>query len=126
MPAYDSETFTPPAPLARVVVRTPDHAKSIAEVPMLIDSGTDVTLILRTCAERLGLEGEPQEESVLVGFDGSTSSPKAVYAELLFLGGAFRGRFPITDDQVGILGRNVLNHLSLVLDGPRLNWREGP
>ena len=35
-------------------------------------------------------------------------------------------QFPVIDDEVGILGRNVLNHLSLVLDGPRLSWREGP
>ena len=126
MPDYDAKQFTPPAPLARVTVRTRDHAKTVSDVPMLIDSGADATLIPQTCADRLGLRGEPQEDFVLIGFDGSTSPAKVVDAEVLFLGRTFRGEFPVIDDEVGILGRNVLNRLSLVLDGPRLNWREGP
>jgi hypothetical protein len=36
----------------------------------------------------------------------------------------FRGLFLVTDDECGILGRNVLNRLSLVLDGPALEWRD--
>jgi len=126
MPEYDSKQFTPPGPLARVTVRTRDHTRTVSDVPMLIDSGADATLIPQTCADRLGLRGEPQEDFFLIGFDGSTSAAKVVDAEVLFLGRTFRGQFPVTDDEVGILGRNVLNHLSVVLDGPRLNWREGP
>ena len=124
MPAYDSQQFTPPAPIARVVVRTRDHAKAVADVPMLIDSGAEVTLVPRSCADRLGLRGQPQEDSVLTGFDGTTLTAEVIDAELLFLGGTFRGQFAVIDDEVGILGRNILNHLSIVLDGPRLSWRE--
>jgi predicted aspartyl protease len=93
---------------------------------MLIDSGADVTLIPQTCAERLGLRSELREGVLLRGFDGTASAARVVEAEMLFLGCAFRGRFHVIDSDVGILGRNVLNQLSLVLDGPRLNWREGP
>jgi hypothetical protein len=93
---------------------------------MLIDSGADVTLIPRTCADRLDLRTEPEEDFLLVGFNGSTSPAEVVDAEVLFLGRSFRGQFPVTDDVVGTLGRNVLNRLSIVLDGPRLTWRESP
>jgi len=98
----------------------------MSDVPMLIDSGADATLIPQACADRLGLRGEPDEGFLLIGFDGSTSLANVVDAEMLFLGRTFRGQFAVTEDEVGILGRNVLNHLSIVLDGPRLNWREGP
>jgi predicted aspartyl protease len=89
---------------------------------MVIDSGSDTTLIPQTYAERIGLCGEGEE--ILVAFDGSASTAKVVVADMVFLGRIYRGEFPLIDDTVGILGRNILNHLSLVLDGPRLKWRE--
>ncbi len=124
MPDYDAKQFTPPAPLAKVTVRTRDHAKTVSDVPMLIDSGADGTLIPRACADRLGLRGQLQEDYLLIGFDGSTSAARVIDAELLFLGRTIRGEFAITDDEVGVLGRNVLNHFLIVLDGPRLSWQE--
>jgi predicted aspartyl protease len=124
MPDYDANQFNPPAPLARVTVRTRDRANSVSDVPMLIDSGSDTTLIPRSCADRLGLRGETQEGVLLVGFDGSESRAEVVDVEVRFLRRTFRGEFPIIDDEVGILGRNVLNRLSIVLDGPRLDWHE--
>ena len=35
MPAYDGVRFSPPAPVATVVLRRPDDAQSVADVPML-------------------------------------------------------------------------------------------
>jgi hypothetical protein len=122
MPAYDSEQFNPPAPLARVAVCTRDHATTVSDLPMLTDSGADVTLIPRSCADPLGPQGEPYEGFALRGFDGSTSVAKSIDAEMLFLEYTFRGQFLLIEDECGVLGRNVLNHLSLMLDGPRLTW----
>jgi hypothetical protein len=59
-----------------------------------------------------------------MGFDGTRSVTKSVQCQLIFLRRAFRGAYLIVDGTTGILGRDVLNHLSLVLDGPRLSWRE--
>jgi hypothetical protein len=56
MPPYDDRLFVPPAPLARVVVRHPEHEQSVEDVPMLIDSGADATLLPRSAATSLGLE----------------------------------------------------------------------
>ena len=125
MPDYDGRQFDPPAPVANVLIRTPDHAKSISDVAMLIDSGADVSLIPASCADRLALQSEVEEGFALRGFDGSTSLGRAVNAEILFLGRVFRGRFLIIDQTCGVLGRNVLNHVALLLDGPRLQWRLG-
>ena len=124
MPNYDGQQFDPPAPVARVTVRTLDRAHNISDVAMLIDSGADVTLIPRVCAESLELESAIETGLCLQSFDGSVTAPKVVEAELVFLGRNFHGCFPLIDEECGILGRNVLNNLSLVLDGPSLDWRE--
>ena len=60
----------------------------------------------------------------LVGFDGSVSLASVVRLELLFCGRTFRGQFLVIDRAWGILGRNVLNAVPIVLDGPSLVWDE--
>ena len=45
MPAYDGTRFDPPAPLVHVSVRNPASGAVLPEVPMLLDSGADVTLL---------------------------------------------------------------------------------
>jgi hypothetical protein len=124
MPRYDSECFMPPAPVASVVICTRDRIKTIPDVSMLIDSGADLTLIPRKCVDELGLRDEPIEGCVLEGFDGSMAVARAVNVELHFLQYVFKGTFAVTEAEIGVLGRNVINRLSLVLDGPRLTWRE--
>jgi len=124
MADYDRQQFDPPAPVARVIIRTLDRARAISDVAMLIDSGSDMTLIPRACADQLDLRSEIEDRIRLQGFWGGDKPAEIVRAELVFLGRNFHGPFPLIDEQFGILGRNVLNRLSLLLDGPRLNWRE--
>jgi len=62
----------------------------------------------------------------LAGFDGATSLASAVEVDMVFLGKLFRGRYLLTDQEHGILGRDVLNHVALLLDGPRLQWTQHP
>ena len=47
MPRYDDVRFSPPAPVAAVTVRVPLTGDAVADVPMLIDTGADVTLTPR-------------------------------------------------------------------------------
>ncbi len=70
MPAYDAACFDPPAPVARVVLRDPLSGRSAADVPMLIDSGADVTLLPRSSLESLGVDAAAGEEYELTAFDG--------------------------------------------------------
>ncbi len=125
MPPYDDRLFVPPAPLARVVVRHPEREQSVEDVPMLIDSGADATLLPRSAATSLGLEATG-EQYQLVGFDGTVSEAKAVLASLAFLRRNFRGRYLLTEAEVGVIGRDILNHIRLLLDGPALHWDEHP
>ena len=121
MPAYDGTRFTPPAPVATVVLRRQDGAQSVPDVPMLIDSGADVTLIPQSAAAPLGLTGTGRSYE-LIAFDGTSNQHEAVEADLVFLRRRFRGRFVLIDGDVGVLGRDVLNHVRLLLDGPALAW----
>ncbi len=59
-----------------------------------------------------------------MSFDGSISSAAAVELDMVFLKRAFRGRYLLIDQEVGIMGRDVLNHVPLFLDGPDLTWIE--
>ena len=122
MPAYDGAAFDPPAPLAQVRLRNPPSGQVSSDVGMLMDSGADVTLVPMDAAASVGLQFNAAEEYELLGFDGRGSLAQAGRFDLLLLGKVFRGRFLGLNQVRGILGRYVLNHLSLVLDGPKLRW----
>ena len=122
MPAYDDRRFSPAAPVIIATLRNPKSGEVLADVPMLIDSGADVTLLPREMAGSLGIESAGIYE--LMGFDGTKSMAEAVRADLLFLRKTFRGQFLLVDQDIGILGRDILNNISLFLDGPRLVWQE--
>lgn len=124
MAAYDGHLFSPPAPLARVILRNPDTGATISDAPMLLDSGADVTLVPRAYVARLGVALDLTETYELTGFDGRTSMTQAVQLDLVFLKRTFKGRYLLLDQEWGLMGRDVLNHLSLLFDGPGLTWGE--
>jgi hypothetical protein len=124
MPSYDTTQFDPPAPLAQVILCNPETGVIRANVPMLLDSGADVTLIPQAAADALGAVIVPGRQYELMGFDGSVSFVPVTRLEIRFCGRIFRGQFLLVDQAWGILGRNVLNVIPLLLDGPRLVWDE--
>jgi hypothetical protein len=124
MPAYDHAWFDPPAPLALVTLRNPEGGATVTDVPMLLDSGADVALVPAGVLSSLGLAPLAGTQYELVGFDGGTSRVDAVRLELVFCRRAFRGQFVLIDQSWGVLGRNVLNAIPILLDGPRLRWEE--
>jgi hypothetical protein len=124
MPSYDRGRFSPPAPLATVTLLSQDRQRILSDVAMLIDSGADVTLLPASAIGQLGLEAHVQDAYELEGFDGTKSFAKSVQCGMTFLEHVYWGTYLIVDAPCGILGRDVLNHLSLLFDGPRLNWQE--
>lgn len=124
MPRYDTAEFEPPAPLAQVTLRNPDTGTISSDVPMLLDTGADVSLIPHTSLVTLGLTASQDRLYQLISFDGSISYAPVVQIELLFCNRTFRGQFLVIDQGFGILGRNVLNSLELIFDGPNLAWDE--
>ena len=124
MPAFDAIRFAPPAPVASVTFRNLGTGVTASDVLMLLDSGADVSLAPRQAILPLGVSIDPTAVYELVGFDGNRSLAQAVRLDLVLLGRTFRGRFLLTDQAFGILGRDILNHISLLLDGPNSAWDE--
>jgi hypothetical protein len=93
-------------------------------VPLLLDSGADVSLLPRESIAELIDTSQESRQYELEGFDGTKSWAPVAHLELRFLGKSFRGQFLVVDGRHGILGRNVLNAVSLLFDGPSLAWKE--
>jgi clan AA aspartic protease len=124
MSKYDAENFDPPAPVAYVTLRNPATGVSLSDVPMLIDTGADVTLVPRQVAERLGIQSSEDTAYEVQGFDGESKLVEMVQLEMVFLGRKFSGQFLLIHQPIGILGRNILNKVSILFDGPRARWEE--
>lgn len=110
--------------MATVSLRAPDNKNNVVDVQMLIDTGADLTLIPERHIAALKMTADQSDGYELEGFDGSKTIAPTVQLDLTLLRRTFRGRFVVIDSQTGILGRNVLNHFAIVLDGPGLNWQE--
>jgi len=124
MPKYDAENFDPPAPVAYVTLRNPATGVSLSDVPMLMDTGADVTLVPRLVAERLGIEASKDTAYEVQGFDRESKLVDMVQLEMVFLGRKFSGQFLLIEQPMGIQGRNILNKVSMLFDGPRAKWEE--
>src|SRR5262245_61341715 len=95
MPGYDAARFDPPAPVALVSVRSEPLGVVIRDVPMLLDTGADVSLLPRELVESLVSADTKQYK--LEAFDGTKSTAPAVIAELELLGKTFCGQFLLVD-----------------------------
>lgn len=122
MTSYNGDLFDPPAPFALISVRNPQTKERISNIPMLLDTGADVSLLPTKLIEDLGFSlGEPQR---LVGFDGNEHIFQTIDVQLIFLGKRFSGEFCLIDQESGILGRDILNSFVFVFDGVKLQWSE--
>ena len=124
MTPYDNQLYQPPAPVALLTLRTLDgQDRTLAQVPALLDTGADITLLPRWDIEQLRLVPQTDETVKLAWFGGSLRSAELFNVEASFQGGRFQGRYALTDQPHGVVGRNLLNHFQLLFDGPGQSWR---
>lgn len=124
MPEYETENFDPPAPVAFVTLRHPVTGASLSNVPMLIDTGADVSFLPRESVQQLGIEPIADATYEIQGFEGETRVAQAIQMELVFLRRKYTGQFLVTEQLIGILGRNILNTVVILFDGPSEKWTE--
>ena len=124
MPNYDASRYDPPAPVAQVTLRDLRSGTLLPNVLLLLDTGADITLLPRAAVERLGVKPVGGKDYELLGFDGSRSTAQAVELDMIFLQKVYRGRYLLIDDDRGVLGRDVLASVALLLHGPRQEWSE--
>ncbi|MEI2692128.1 MAG: retropepsin-like aspartic protease [Anaerolineae bacterium] len=117
---YDRR-FDPPAPVAQVTVRHMVQPRRRITAAALLDTGSDVTAIPATLVQRLQLI--PFSRLQLEDVSGETRTV-LTYAVHLTMGELTLSRLEVIQtglDQV-ILGRDVLNHLYVLLSGPELTF----
>jgi hypothetical protein len=124
MPEYDGSRYDPPAPVAIVTLRGFRGEGPVENVSLLIDTGADITLLPRSAITRLGISPNAGMRFKLISFDGTQSTAEAVDLDMHFLNKSFRGQYLVTDGEHGILGRDVLATLRMMLDGPGQEWSE--
>jgi len=124
MPEYDAENYNPPAPVAYVTLRNPATGAVLSNVPMIIDTGSDATLLPSDVVEKLGVDAEENTGFEVQVFDGDKKFLRVAKLDLLVLDKTFRGEYLLIDRPIGILGRNILNNVRILLDGPRGKWSE--
>lgn len=122
MPAYDSERYSPAAAVATVSVRDLASGAGVDEVSMVLDSGADISALPRAVVDALTLAVGDRAYEVMA-YDNTVRECPTVRAEVVFMRGHFKGQFIVLDQDDGVLGRNILNHFIVTLDGPSLEWK---
>jgi hypothetical protein len=120
--SYDTMNYDPAAPVALVTLSPLEGEGSIDNVPLLIDTGADTTILPIWAVHALGNVETGDSQFELEGFDGSISVASSVKLSLFWLGKRFRGQFLVLDQPHGILGRNILNNVTITLYGSRNEW----
>jgi len=118
-----NETYEPPAPIARVKLRNSETLKTIADVPMLLDTGSDITLLPQSLCDEIGVEVSETESLNLEGFNHAVTEAFYVRLDFIFLNKIFRGKFLVYNQNEGIIGRDILNEFSILFDGVNLEWK---
>jgi hypothetical protein len=121
MPLYDLQ-YDPPAPIAMVSILNPANGRMATGIPMLLDSGSDITLIPQYLVEQLDLQVDSSISVGLVAFDGTRSRSGTVEIHVKYQSFGFRGRYVLTGERLGGIGRDILNFITLTLKGKSLEW----
>ncbi len=122
MPDYDSFLFKPPAPVAFVSLLNLKNGLEKSNVPMLLDTGADLTLIPKFAVEYLDLDFSQSSEVRLETLEGNKSITQAIELQITFANEKFQAKFPLIEQDYGIIGRNILNRFKIELDGQNLHW----
>ena len=119
---YD-KSFDPPAPIAIIALRNIETGERIENVPVQLDTGADVSLLPLRAIKKL--EIEPTGETVsLIGFNESEIRSEVYNLQVIFLRKKLTGDYCGIANEIGILGRDVLNEFSINFDGRNLEWKE--
>jgi hypothetical protein len=122
---YD-RSYSPPVPVLRVSLSAPAETPHIGPLTAIIDTGADGTLIPSGYLEAVEAVGDG--EAILHGALGEAREVHLFEVDLHLDSRVLPGVIAVADDYGHdiVLGRNVLNKLVLLLDGPgrQTDWFE--
>ncbi len=117
--------FQPPAPFVNVSVRCPTTGKQLTQLPAQVDTGCDRTILPGPLVTALALVQVGQ--FACLGFGSEVMQiPTFLVAITLHDLSPIEVRATLGEREPCILlGRDVLNHFRLLLDGPQLSLQIG-
>ncbi len=114
-----NQQLEPPAPFVHATIQPPHRSRAVSDVPALLDTAADISVIPASIVDRLGLV--PLGEVPIGGFDGRVSRVLTYLVELTMR--QFQPRVirvvASRDEPCVLLGRDFLNAYRILLDGPR-------
>lgn len=114
---YDAG-HTPPAPILHIQLAAPGESPRAGPLTAVVDTGSDGTLVPTDYLEQVEAIG--LDEAILHGIAGGSRRVHLFEIDL-YIGSLLLPGVIVAGDDVGhetLLGRNVLNKLILLLDGP--------
>lgn len=121
---YDQDRFDPPAPLVTIQIIHPSQKETKTNAEMKLDSGSDITCIPISINKEI-----PHLRSGFIladDYDGNRTVRTTRYVTLKI----GKKEFPAIEvieinDEIGLLGRDILNLFKTNLDGPNLEFELG-
>ena len=113
-----NEDIEPPAPYCDVLVSNPNLSRQV-NLPALLDTGCDISIIPLDSANELGLE--VKGTGALEGVTGDVAD-LPIFEVYLSVGRSTRERLEVMGwhEDFVLLGRDFLNNYHITLDGPNL------
>lgn len=118
--AYNQEE-QPPAPCLTVTLRHPEDLTRTINLQAKIDTGADISAIPINLIAQLGLP--IMSKLVVEGYNGIPATVSTYSAHILIGAARFRLQEVIAiSEPHALLGRDILNHFYVHLNGPELNF----
>ncbi len=119
-----TESVSPPAPLLSIEIFVPEELQQRLQVDAKLDTAADISAFPSVVVRELGLESV--SEIIISGYD---ASPKVLptYTVGLELPQARIRHIEVIaiPESCALLGRNLLNHFYINLNGPDLTFEIG-
>lgn len=116
--SYDySAEYQPPIPMVDLAVGVP-LSETIIELQAIVDSGADATMVPVHYLQEVG--AQPTRKAIMRGVSGKGTLVD-LYAVGIRLGPYRQGYIEVIgvpDGEETIIGRDLINHLSVTLNGP--------
>lgn len=113
---YNSSLLRPPGPVVNIVVRPMRRFSPLKTLPAELDTGADITVIPESLAVELQLK--PKEPVLMLGYDENRVKRPTYRVDLEINEYVLHAiRVVAAPRDTILLGRDVLNHFVITLDG---------